>query len=165
MKNIVNEAKGWVAVVVGFIACPCHLPITLPILFSLTAGTAFGAWLTNNTIMFGIILTVIFLVGLGIGFYWLNEGRRSAPIIAGEPESVVVLTSSVCDSCDYTISLWKSLKEENSFNLKIVDLNTKEGRRLAGEKSIYSTPVTLINDRIAFRGLPKPDQATAAVKN
>ncbi|MBW8012179.1 MAG: hypothetical protein FVQ83_13240 [Chloroflexi bacterium] len=165
MKSIVDEAKGWVAVIVGFIACPCHLPITFPILLSLTAGTAFGAWLTNNTIMFGSILTVIFLVGLGLGFYWINETGKSAPNLASGPKSVVVVTSSVCDTCEDTISLWKTLKKDYRFNLKIVDLNTKEGRRFAGEKSIFSTPVTLINDRIAFRGLPKLARATAALKS
>lgn len=73
MKNSVNEAKGWAAMVVGFVACPCHLPITLPIAISLTAGTATGAWLTNNTFLLASIMTVIFLGGLGLGYYWTNK--------------------------------------------------------------------------------------------
>lgn len=164
MKNTINETKGWAAVAVGFVACPCHLPITLPILISLTAGTAMGAWLSNNTFLFGSILTVIFLGGLGIGYYWINKEEQPAPKAAAGPMSVVVVTSSVCDSCDDTVSIWKKLKNEHRFKLKIVDVKTKEGRRLAGENNIFSTPVTLINDRVAFRGIPKPDHAIAAVK-
>ena len=35
--------------VTGFLACPCHLIITLPLLLSLLAGTALGSFLSRNT--------------------------------------------------------------------------------------------------------------------
>lgn len=164
MVNSVNEAKGWVAMVVGFIACPCHLPITLPIAISLTAGTATGVWLTNNTFLLGSIMTVIFLGGLGLGYYWINKEEQSAPKLMHGPKNVVVVTLSACDSCEETVALWKNLKAEHRFKLRVVDLKTKAGRRLAGEKNIFSTPVTIINNQIAFRGTPKRKQAAAAVR-
>ena len=164
MKNNVNEAKGWLAMVVGFVACPCHLPITLPIAISLTAGTATGAWLTNNTILLGSIMTVIFLGGLGLGYYWMNKEEQSAPKLKRGPKNVVVVTSSACDSCEETVALWTNLKSEHRFKLRIVDLKTNAGRRLAGEKNIFSTPVTIINNQITFRGTPRRNQAVAAVR-
>ncbi|MCW5886889.1 MAG: hypothetical protein KIT07_02070 [Anaerolineales bacterium] len=73
IKNSWNQFKGRGAVILGFIACPCHLPITLPIAISLTAGTAAGAWLTNNTALIWGLFTLLFLGGLGLGFHWLNQ--------------------------------------------------------------------------------------------
>ena len=110
-------------------------------------------------------MTVIFFGRVGLGYYWINKEEQSAPNLKRGPKNVVVVTSSACDSCEETVNLWKNLKMEHRFKLKVVDVNTKAGRLLAGEKSIFSTPVTLINDRIAFRGTPKFDQAAAAVKN
>ena len=65
--------------IVGFIACPCHLPITLPIAISLTAGTVAGAWLANNVLLIGGVFTALFLAGLGFGFRWLSK-EESSPI-------------------------------------------------------------------------------------
>lgn len=164
MINNINDMKGRVAMIVGFVACPCHLPITLPIAISLTAGTATGVWLTNNTFLLALIMTVVFLGGLGLGYYWLNKEEHSAPKLERGPKNVVVVTSSACDSCEETVAMWKILQAEHRFKLSVVDLKTKAGRRLAGEKNIFSTPVTIINDQIAFRGTPKLDHAVAAVK-
>jgi mercuric ion transport protein len=44
---------GVVLTVTGFLACPCHLIITLPLLISLLAGTALGSFLSRNT---GLVL-------------------------------------------------------------------------------------------------------------
>jgi hypothetical protein len=45
---------GVVLTVTGFLACPCHLIITLPLLISLLAETALGSFLSRNT---GLIYT------------------------------------------------------------------------------------------------------------
>lgn len=164
MKSKVNDVKGWGVAIFSFITCPCHLPITLPLAISLTAGTIAGAWIANNTLLIAGVFTGLFLGSLGLSFHWFSK-EETAPNIAAGPKSVVVVTSSACDSCEETVTLWETLKKEHRFKLKIVDVNTKEGRRLAGEKSIFSTPVTLINDRIAFRGTPKQNHAAAAVKS
>jgi mercuric ion transport protein len=68
--------KGYVAGAVAFVACPCHLPITLPLLIVLTAGTAFGTWLENNTLTVGVILTIIFIGGIVLAFKWVGEKGR-----------------------------------------------------------------------------------------
>lgn len=65
--------RGYVAGVVAFVACPCHLPITLPLLLSLTAGTGLEAWLADNTITVAVISTGLFIAGLALAFKWIGE--------------------------------------------------------------------------------------------
>ena len=65
---------GVVLLVSGFLACPCHLIITLPLLISLLAGTALGSFLSRNT---GLVYTgagIYFVVALALG-YWFLFGR------------------------------------------------------------------------------------------
>ena len=163
LKDNWNEVKGWGAVAIGFITCPCHLPITLPLAISLTAGTATGAWLTNNTVLIWGLFTVLFLVGLAVGYQLLTKEEK-APQVEKGSKSVLVLTSSTCAPCAETISLWRQLKLKHKFKLQVIDIGTRKGRRLAGERNILSTPVTFINDKIKFRGLPNEEHAIAAVK-
>jgi len=73
MLRIWHTIKGSVAGIVAFIACPCHLPITLPLLISLTAGTAFSAWLASNTLLVGVISTVVFFGGAALALKWFSQ--------------------------------------------------------------------------------------------
>ena len=163
MRENIIQAKGWVAVLTGFIACPCHLPFTLPLALTLTAGTALGAWIASNTFLIGVVLTVYFLGALGVGWYWLTKEDSHALEVTQGEKKVVVLTSSACSSCEDTVSLWNRLKEQHNFKLKIVDVNSRAGRQLAGEHNIFSTPVTLINQQVVFRGLPDAKLAAQSI--
>jgi mercuric ion transport protein len=67
---------GGVLTVMGFLACPCHLIITLPLLASLLAGTALGSFLTHNT---GLVYTgagVYSVVALALGYWFLFGPKR-----------------------------------------------------------------------------------------
>ena len=67
---------GGVLTVMGFLACPCHLIIILPLLASLLAGTALGSFLTHNT---GLVYTgagVYFVVALALGYWFLFDPKR-----------------------------------------------------------------------------------------
>jgi mercuric ion transport protein len=68
-----TKIKAYAAGVVAFITCPCHLPLTLPLLISLTAGTAFGAWLAQNTVLVGVISTIAFIGGLALAYRWVSQ--------------------------------------------------------------------------------------------
>ena len=70
-----NKAWGGVLVVTGFIACPCHLVITLPIVLGLMAGTGAGAILAANTGLVYVIAGGYFVVALAGGWYLLNRKR------------------------------------------------------------------------------------------
>ncbi len=59
--------------VTGFLACPCHLIVTLPLLASVLAGTALGSFITRNTDLVFIFAGIYFIVALLLG-YWLLFG-------------------------------------------------------------------------------------------
>ena len=83
-----SKAWGGVLVVTGFIACPCHLVITLPIVLGLMAGTGAGAILAANTGLVYGIAGGYFVVALGAGWYLLNRKRsKSGPARAGSAAS------------------------------------------------------------------------------
>jgi mercuric ion transport protein len=94
---------GILLTVTGFLACPCHLIITLPLLASLLAGTALGSFLTRNT---GLVFTfagIYFIVALVLGF-WLLVGpsRRASQMkvacptcVAIEPDELLQEQSSI----------------------------------------------------------------------
>ncbi len=67
---------GVVLTVTGFLACPCHLIITLPLLASLLAGTALGSFLTHNTGLVYAFASIYFVVALALG-YWFLFGQSS----------------------------------------------------------------------------------------
>jgi mercuric ion transport protein len=77
MLKIGSTARGSIWMLTGFAACPCHLPVTVPILLGLTAGTALGAFLANNLWLLGTISTAYFLFALVLGFRSLRQDRGS----------------------------------------------------------------------------------------
>ena len=83
-----SKAWGGVLVVTGFIACPCHLVITLPLFLGLVAGTGAGAILAANTGLVYVIAGGYFVVALAAGWYLLNRKRSKAgPARAGSVAS------------------------------------------------------------------------------
>lgn len=72
MGSFLHQAKGYIVTGIAFAACPCHLPITLPILLSLTAGTVVGGWIEANTVLIAAALTVVFVGGVILGLEWMR---------------------------------------------------------------------------------------------
>ena len=73
-----RKVWGSVLVVTGFIACPCHLVITLPLVLGLMAGTGVGAILAANTGLVYVIAGGYFVAALAGGWYLLNRKRSKA---------------------------------------------------------------------------------------
>ena len=67
---------GVVLTVTGFLACPCHLIITLPWLASLLAGTALGSFLSRNTGLVYTVAGIYFVVALALGAWFLFGPKR-----------------------------------------------------------------------------------------
>ena len=57
-----RRAAGWLLAVTGFLACPCHLIITLPLLVGLLGGTAAGAFLAANMGLVVVLALIYFVV-------------------------------------------------------------------------------------------------------
>ncbi len=67
---------GIVLTVTGFLSCPCHLIITLPLLISLLAGTALGSFLSHNTGLVTAFAGIYFVVALTLGTAFLFGPKR-----------------------------------------------------------------------------------------
>jgi hypothetical protein len=70
--------KGTAAAVLAFVVCPCHLPLTLPLLLTLTGGSALGLWLASNQLLVWLASTGLFLGGLLLAWYWFTRPTAGA---------------------------------------------------------------------------------------
>ncbi|RIK32537.1 MAG: hypothetical protein DCC56_01635 [Anaerolineae bacterium] len=73
-----RKIRSGVMLVVAFVSCPCHLPITLPITLALLAGTPLAVWITQHSGWLYGVMTGIFLLSLVIGFIWLESKTDKA---------------------------------------------------------------------------------------
>ncbi|MFQ6123666.1 MAG: hypothetical protein ACE5R6_03545 [Candidatus Heimdallarchaeota archaeon] len=68
---------GYFLTVISFLACPCHLPITLSVVTGILSGTTLGILLaTNKLLTFGVFM-ILYIFGLLGGVYLLSSTRRS----------------------------------------------------------------------------------------
>jgi hypothetical protein len=80
--------------ITGFLACPCHGALTLPLLVALFGGTALGTWLSTHT---GLVLGLsagYFLAAIVVGSWLLNRhspesGATCPPPQRHQPQSLV----------------------------------------------------------------------------
>lgn len=78
-STAVSLSKVWgtVLTVTSVVACPCHFPVTLPILLGLLGGTGLGGFISSNTgLVYGVAGTY-FVVALAAG-YWLLSRKAKA---------------------------------------------------------------------------------------
>ncbi|QPC83039.1 hypothetical protein G4Y79_01295 [Phototrophicus methaneseepsis] len=75
-KNLQMGITGFIALV----SCPCHLPATLPIILTLTAGTSLGLWIANNTGVVAIISSLIFVGSMFLTFRLVNKQSETCPV-------------------------------------------------------------------------------------
>ena len=164
MSQTWSAIKGYVMGALAFIACPCHLPISLPLLVAVTAGTAFSAWLQNNFLIIGGAATVIFVGALMLALKWSGRPARVPARGGSAPAEVILVVSSTCTSCKEADELWSGLRGRNGFRYRKVDINSGKGRSLAARHNIFSTPTTLIDGDVAFRGVPNRRRAAIIVR-
>jgi glutaredoxin len=77
---------------------------------------------------------------------------------------VTVVTTKACPFCPVTKNLWRELKKQYTFDYEEVDASTDKGQELAKKFDIRSVPTTIIDDKVAFIGVPPKEKAIAAVK-
>ena len=73
-----QSVKGFAAAMVALVACPCHLPLTIPLLLVLTSGTAVGVWLAANTWFVWTGSFVLFIGGLALALVWFRQAETAA---------------------------------------------------------------------------------------
>lgn len=72
------ERRGRVWLVVSFLACPCHLPLTLSIAATVLGGTALGAALRDHRLLAGAVIAVAWLAGTARGLLFVRRAERGA---------------------------------------------------------------------------------------
>lgn len=78
-----RERRGLWTVIGAFAICPCHLPITMALLGVALGGSAAGAFLRDNAVLAGALITTVWAAITWRGI-WLLRHARSCPL----PESI-----------------------------------------------------------------------------
>jgi hypothetical protein len=84
------ENRGRLLLVVSYVLCPCHLPVTMTLLGAAFGGTAAGAYLTADAWRLGILLGLAYALVLWRAFRHL---RRAKALAGGGP---IVCTPDGC---------------------------------------------------------------------
>lgn len=71
-----HEKRGRRWLVVSYLFCPCHIPITLAVLGAVFGGSTIGAAVTGNALRFGVMLTAIYALVLWRGFRQIRVAKR-----------------------------------------------------------------------------------------
>jgi len=84
-------------------------------------------------------------------------------------KKVVLVVSSKrlkagCPTCEATKKFWRNLREKYKFGYQEIDIDTREGRDFAEKHSVLSAPTTVIDDKVAFVGLPNRDEAIKIIE-
>ncbi len=80
-----SRVWGGVLTVTGFVACPCHLPFTLPLLLGVLGGTGLGSFIGANTGLIYGVFTGYFIAGIGVGWHLLNRRQRAEGAVGTVP--------------------------------------------------------------------------------
>jgi hypothetical protein len=74
--------SGWFLAVTGFLACPCHLVVTLPLAAALLSGTALGGWITTHQGAIVVGASLYFVGALAAGAMLLLAGTGVLAVTA-----------------------------------------------------------------------------------
>ncbi len=72
--------------ITGLLVCPCHLPLTLPLLVALFGGTALGTWLSTHTGLVIGLSTGYFLAAIALGIWLLNRPSPESGVSCSSPQ-------------------------------------------------------------------------------
>jgi hypothetical protein len=78
---------GYALMGLGFLFCPCHLPITLPLLAAWLSGTALTSFLNVNLGLITVASTALFIGLFGFGWWLLSRQEACAPKLGNNSNS------------------------------------------------------------------------------
>lgn len=82
------ERRGRKWLVLSFLFCPCHLPVTLALLAMIGGGTALGSAVSGNIVLAAVILTAIWAYGTARGFRYVHRANKGELSCAVPGQSV-----------------------------------------------------------------------------
>ncbi len=72
-----KKIGGYTLAATAFVACPCHLPLTLPLLVVLLGGTSWGVFIAQNTALVYGLAGAYFVFGLLAGVWLVGKAKRA----------------------------------------------------------------------------------------
>jgi len=72
--------------------------------------------------------------------------------------SVQVLLNDRCESCQSAIEIWSDVCSQHHVDCQVLDLDSKEGQKLAEQMHIATFPAILINGRLRAIGASSRDE-------
>jgi hypothetical protein len=86
-----TERRGRRWLIISFLACPCHLPLTLGLLAALLGGTALGAVVRDHTVLAGSIVAATWAAGTARGLWLIRQAERgqlacALPAVSARPD-------------------------------------------------------------------------------
>jgi len=96
---------GWFFTVTGFLACPCHLVITVPLAVALPSGTALSGWIATHEGAIALGATLYFVGALALGATLLTQASRhaAAPSVSAADGAARKVTAASCCPPDLTV--------------------------------------------------------------
>jgi glutaredoxin len=76
---------------------------------------------------------------------------------------VIVVYTKQCPYCPPTKKLWTELKKRYKFSYEEVDATSERGKRLVDKYMIMAVPTTIIDNKVAFVGVPEREKAIEAI--
>lgn len=71
-----TERRGRRWLIWSFLACPCHLPLTLAVVGAVLGGTALGALLREHTLLAGLIVASVWIAGTARGLMLVRQAEK-----------------------------------------------------------------------------------------
>jgi mercuric ion transport protein len=68
-----SKFAGYALLVTGFLACPCHLVLTLPLIAAVFGGAALASFTVGHTELLTAVLAVYFVGALSVGWWLLRR--------------------------------------------------------------------------------------------
>ena len=72
-----QKVRGGVAVTISILTCPCHLPVTVPLMLALLAGTPIAAWLIQHVGWVYGVMAGVFILSFGFACVWTNPLKEN----------------------------------------------------------------------------------------
>jgi len=77
---------------------------------------------------------------------------------------VILITAEFCPFCPYARQVWKELRKDYNFEYEEIDATSEKGMKLVEKFSIDIVPTTIVDDKIAFIGIPDKNKAREMVE-
>ena len=77
---------------------------------------------------------------------------------------VTIVTTKSCPYCPGAKKVWQDVRKEADFDYEEVDALSTKGQDLVMKHGIMTVPTTIVDNKVAFTGVPQKDKALAIVK-